>query len=315
MCLFVNQAVYASSGGTFVAARDGTARVVRSGRIVDEFDLQTPIQWLNVSPNGGAVLLQTDRASRVWRWRDGFGVEALIEASNSRDLLGFGFAMVNGAVVTLVSKDRTLRGLAADGRELFAGNLGSPHSFAPRSFSQLPGNRLALMGAFFSDPCDVVVTVGFQALLDDPNAVQKAIRSHMPVRDRAIDIAVGPCEPGAAVVLRDPEDEEVADEDDEDEDEEHKNDVGGFVGVYIRELDSGTLLERYEYTGQAGSGAPISATRDWIAVQVIGGVDMIRRTTGEVRHVPAAILDVYGSQLVTVEDNQVASVMSIDSID
>jgi hypothetical protein len=312
MCLFINRRLYAYSGGTLVQAGGCEARIARFGGTLDQFVLETPIQWLKVSPDGHTVLIYGERGTRIWRWRDGFGCEPLLESSNRRDIPGCGFIAVDGAVILLVSKDRILRGLAADDCQLFACNLGSPHAFAPRSFCQLPGNRLALTGSFFGDPADVAITMSLEELSRNPEAVQQAILAKAPVRDRAIDVAVGPCAPGAAVVLRDPEDTEIPDED-EDEDED-RSDVENFAGVYIRELDTGRLVERHPYSGRAGGGAPLTATTKWIVVQAVGGVDMVRRDTGAVRHVPGAILDVWGAQLAIVADGGLGPVTPIDSV-
>ena len=312
MCLYFNRGIYAYAGGTLAHTHEGGGRIVRAGRTLDRFAVEAPIGWLKVAPDGRTVVLYNDRGTRLWRWRDGVGIERFRAASDHRDILGCGFVSVDGASITLVSQDGTLRALGARDRELFACNLRSPHSFAPRSFSQLPGHRLALAGSFFSDPCDVAITVGLDELSRNPEAVQQAIPADAPVWDRAIDIAVGPCEANAAVVLRDPEDTEVAD-DAADEDDERR-DVENFAGVYIRELETGRLIERHPYTGRAGSGAPIAATEHWIAVQVVGGVDLIRRGSGEMRHVVAAILDVWGSQLAYIEHDELASVSSIDAI-
>jgi len=313
MCLFVGPNAHCYSAGTFVEAGQGEARVVRSGQTPERFALETPVGWLKVAPDGRSVLIANERGTRIWRWREGFGMRHFLEASNSRDVLGGGFIVVNGACVTLVSQGGALRGLLAQDSELFASNLRSPHSFAPRSFRQLPGNRVALTGSFFSDPYDVVLTVSVDELLRDPDAVQRAIPIKAPVRDRAVRVAAGPCHPDAAVVFRDPEDSEVPDDDEDVDTDEYRSDVENFAGLYIRQLDTGGLLERYEYTGGALSGAPIIATSNWIAVQVGGGVDLIRRGIGALRHVPGAILDVWGSQLAIVAGNQLVSITPIDS--
>jgi hypothetical protein len=308
---FADRPVYGYSCGTFVRAYGREARIARSGQQPEPVAVESPIQWVEVSPDGGSVLMYTDRGTRIWRWRHGLGVEPFLEVSNSRDILGCGFCALNGSIVTLVSKDRTLRGLAPEGGELFACNLRSPHSFIPRSFSQLPANRLALVGFFFSDPYDVAITVSFDELSRTSEAVQHAIAAQAPVRDRAVHIAVGSCPPNAAVVLRDPQDTELRDEDDDDE---PGGDVENFTGVYIRDLDTGALIERHSYTGSSVRGSSIAATEDWIAVQVVGGVDMIRRGTGAVRNIPNAILDVWELQIATVEGDELASVTPIDSI-
>jgi len=86
-------------------------------------------------------------------------------------------------------------------------------------------------------------------------------------------------------------------------------------GFYIRDLNTGRLVERHPYTGRAGSGAPIAATRDLIVAQVIGGIDIIYRTTGTVQNVPEAILDVSGLQVAKLDNNNLTAIMSLDSAD
>jgi hypothetical protein len=311
MCLFIESSIYAYSGGTLVRAHERMALVVRQGQVVDRFAVEAPIEWLKISPDGRTVLIYSHRATRISRWREGSNLERFLEASDSRDRLGCGFIVMDGSIITLVSKNGTLRGLTAEDRDLFASNLRSPHSIAPRSFVQLPGNRLALTGAFFSDPCDVVITMSLDELLRDPEAVQQAIPAKAPVWDRAIHVAVGPCGRDAAVVLRDPEDQETPDEDEDDED---RRDVENFTGVYIRQLDSSALVERHAYAGRASSGAAIVASSDWIVTQVVGGVDMIRRSTGAVQHLPGVILDVRRLELVKPEGDVLTSVTPIDQV-
>jgi len=81
----------------------------------------------------------------------------------------------------------------------------------------------------------------------------------------------------------------------------------------MRELDAGRLIARHPYTGIAGSESAITATAVWIVMRVAEGVDMVRRGTGSVRHVPRAILDVRGLQLPRVQDDELISITPIDS--
>jgi len=132
-------------------------------------------------------------------------------------------------------------------------------------------------------------------------------------RDRAVDLTVGPCEPDAAVALRDPEDNEVPEDE---EDIEELGDVGNFAGVYLRNLDAGALIERLSYNGGAGSGGPMVATNDLIAVQVVCGIDIIRRGSGDVREISraAAALDVVALQAAWVENNGHIKIVSISEL-
>lgn len=312
MPLWIDRDVYVFANGVLVHARDDEVRVTRSDGTVDRFTVDARVEWLKISPDGRSVLLYRDSGSRIRRWRDGIGVDDFLEAADQRDIVAGGFVSIDGSSVTLAGRDRELRGLGEGDRVLFTADLRSPHAFAPRTFARLPGNRLAMVGSFFSDPLDVAITVDVHALFSDRDAVQKAIRAHAPVRDRAVDVAVGPCASNAAVVLRDPEDEE---EPDEDEDDEERGDVEGFAGLYVRDLETGALVERHAYAGRAGSGASLCATTRWIAVEVLGGVDLVGRETGAARFLSNAILDVTTRRLVTVEAGRVIAIASIDADD
>jgi len=292
----------ALGGATAVVAANTTVRVVRNATEIDHFDVDAPVEWLEVAPDGGSAIVYAMRGRRAWYWRVGAGLRVMATSTGTRDRFGCGFAVVNGEVITLLAQNGALSGFADSGRELFKANIRSPHSFYPRSFVQLPGGRLALAGSFFSDVMDTVVTVPINLLIKDPEAVQHAIRTRQPIWDRAVDLTVGPCEPDAAVALRDPEDNEVPEDE---EDIEELGDVGNFAGVYLRNLDTGALIERHSYNGAAGSGAPIVATTDLIAVQVAGGIDIIRRGSGDVREIryTAAALDVFALQAAWVEKN------------
>jgi hypothetical protein len=124
---------------------------------------------------------------------------------------------------------------------------------------------------------------------------------------------VGPCAPDSAVVLRDPEDTEIPDDD---EDPEDLRDVHNFTGLYIRDLDTNALREQHPYTGRAGSGAPMAATKDLIVVQVMSGIDIINRTTGATVNVPKAILDVSGLQVARLDDNNnFSEAQSLETLD
>ena len=79
---------------------------------------------------------------------------------------------------------------------------------------------------------------------------------------------------------------------------------------------TGALIERHSYHGAAGSGAPIVATTDLIAVQVAGGIDIIRRGSGDVREIrhTAAALDVFALQAAWVEKNGHIKVVPISEL-
>ena len=87
------------------------------------------------------------------------------------------------------------------------------------------------------------------------------------------------------------------------------------ITIYIHDLDTGRLLERHPYTGRAGSGAPIVATRDLIAVQVMGGIDIVGRTTGTIQNLPKGVLDVSGLQIASLENGNLTEPVSLNTLD
>ena len=312
MSLIVDQSIVSLANGRFFHAKDRQFSVARSGTLLERFSIDCSIEWLKASQDGKMALIYGARGTRVWRWRDTSGVVPFVEASDHRDLIGCGFILSSGAVITLVSQGGNLRGISEEGVSLFSNNVRSPHAFRPRHFVQLPGGRIALAGSFFGDFCDVIVTLTLDELFHNSEAVQQAIRAKAPVWDRAVVITIGPCQPDSAVALRDPEDNEIPDSDDDLED---MGDVQNFTGLYVRDLETGRLLERHPYTGRAGSGAPIVATRDLIAVQVMGGIDIVGRTTGAIQNLPKGVLDVSGLQIASLENGNLTEPVSLNTLD
>jgi hypothetical protein len=301
--------VLALGGDTVVHASGTSVKILRvtptETRQVTSFDVEMGVNWLSVAPDGQSTLIWGGWATRLWRWREG-EEHQLIAVSNARnDEFGGGFAIIRDEVTMFITQHGVLRGFGTDGRERFAANVGAPRNFIARSITPLPGDRLALFGHEGSDPFDQIVTVLVDDLLNDPDSVQQALRFANPIRDRAWHLAVGQCDPDSAIVFRNPEDEEIPDDD---EDLEELGDVGNFTGLYIRNLDSGTLIERIPYSGHARSGVRIVATPRFVALEARGGIDLISRGSGEVREIRAlaAALDVNSMRAALLaEDGQV----------
>jgi hypothetical protein len=279
---FASGGICALGGGTVVHAVGQGVRVIRDRAEIARFEVDAAVGFLRVAPDGRRALIYDARSTRVWLWRESHGLSLLATATSSRNAFGCGFLAVNGEVLTMLAEGGVLYGLADDGRQRLNANIESSHAFYPQSFVQLSGGRVALVGAFFGDYANVAVTLEADRLLSDRDAVQQAIEDKRPVWDRAVDLTVGPCGPGCAVVLRNPEDTEIPEDEEELED---LGDVGNFTGIYVRNLDTGTLVERIPYRGGAGRGVPIAATEEWIAVEVAGGIDLIPRGPGAVRQI------------------------------
>jgi hypothetical protein len=266
----------AIGGGTVLQAFGTSVTVNRRDAEVTRFEVATPVTRLSISPDGSRALIYGEHARYVWLWEVEHGPRLLATATGSRDMFGCGFALVGGELLTLIAQGGILRGVGVDRLHRFSTNLRTPHSFDPRRFVSLPGGRLTLVGGFFSDPLDTAVTVAIEALRVNPNAVQDAIRQKLPISDRAVDLAVGPCPPDAAVVLRDPEDNEIPDDE---EAAEELGDVENFAGIYIRQLPTARLVQRIPYRGRGGSGSGIVGTDRYVALEVPGNVDVLDRAT------------------------------------
>jgi hypothetical protein len=299
MCLLTTKGFFSFSGGTLVHAKDEVIDIRRYEIDPEHFNIDAKVDWLKVAPDGKTVLIYGDYGTKVWRWREGVGLDLFTSPQKKRESAGCGFIVVNEKVVTLLFSDGILNGFSEQGNQVFSSNLLSPHTFLSKNFINLPKNLVAISGAFFGDFADSVIAVDLTDLLEDPQAVQKAIKEKVYFFDRAINLTVGPCDSGCIVALRDPEDTEVPMDEEEIED---LKDVENFAGIYIRELETGKLVQRISYSGSAGSGAAIVATENHIALQVMGGVDVIQRNTGEIQNIPEAILDVSGLQIVKLNN-------------
>jgi len=311
MCLIVDDNYFSFSGGTYVRANERNFEIIQPGIPLQQFTIEEKIQWLKVAPNGKTVLVYGANGTSIIRWRNDLGIDPFGIDTGKRKSIGCGFIMAGEKVITMLYKDEVLKGFSDDGSEHFFSNVESPHSFRPRSFVNLPGDRVAMAGYLFGDFADSFITVELASLLQHPNAIQQAIESKDPHRDRAIDLTVGPADPDSFVVLRDPKDEEIPIDE---EDEEDLKDVQNFAGVYIRNLQTGILTTRCPYHGRAGSDSPIAATKNLIVVQVHGGIDIIDRITGDVRNMPETILDVTGRQVVKINNGNISEIIPLDAL-
>jgi hypothetical protein len=295
-------------GGVAAVGVNTTVRIIQNATEIDRFDIDAPVQWLKVAPDGRSVIVgrsvfvsaKYDR--RHWYWRKGAGHSLMATVTGSQNHFNCGFAVANGEVITLVAQhdgaqNGILSGFADDGSARFTADLGYRSSCLPHKFVQLPGGRLTLIGRINGDPTFTAVTVSIDRLINDPEAVLQAIWEREPFYDHSWHLSVGPCGPDAAVAARDPDGQEK----DEDYYEE-ADDTYGFTGVYMRNLDTGAMVEQYPYKGDVGR---IAATTDLIAVEVAGGIDIIQRGSGAVRQIrrAAAALDIYALEAAWIEEN------------
>ena len=226
-------------------------------RPVDRFTLETPVGWIELAPDGDSVLVRDAGAERAWCWRRGAGLTPLTAARDSRDRFGCGYVTVDGVSLVLVAQADRLRALDRDGQVRFEADLGPRRRFQPGSFVELPGQRLALHGGEPDDPFEVIVTVAIDRLVRDPDAVHVALTTLAPVWDRSIELAIGPGPGTTAVVFRNPDGEEEPDDEDDDR---TGGDVVAFTGFYLRDLDSGALVQRVPFTGKVRGGTILHAS-------------------------------------------------------
>jgi hypothetical protein len=309
VALVLENEVYALCAGTIAHASGARVRILSGANQERVVDVEHGAWRLSVSPDGSSVLIYESNVPRVWRWREDHGVDLWAVSRETRDSYGCGFFEMGGEVLTLLAQGGYLRAFTNSGSIRFAASLRSPYSFYPRAFAPLPDERLAIIGHFFGDSSDTVITVGAQELLRDPEAVQTSIRARSPVNDRAVQITAGACAPNSAVVYRNPEGDEEPDQEASEE-----KDVYGFAGAYIRQLDTGALIERHEFIGSATSYSNITSSDTWIAVQVKGGLDMIERSSGHVRHVPGAVLDSIHNEVAIVSPEGTIQPIALDRL-
>jgi len=310
MSLIIDNNCFSFSGGTFVRARNNHVEIIRD-TISYKVDAKEKVQWIKVSPDGKTVFLYAMNGTLITRWRDDRGDDVFAFDPARREIFGCGFIVIKDEVVTLFYKSGLLQGFTSTGKEIFSCNLKSPQFFRSTSFVNISDDRIAVLGSYSGDFAYVFVNVQISELLNDTNAVQGAIRSESPLWDRATTLAVGPAGSNSFCAFRDPQDEEIPLDE---EDEEDLRDVGNFSGVYIREISTGKLIERHSYQGKLFSGTPIMANEKCIVVQVAGGVDVIDRLSGNVRAIPAAILDVAGKKLVVIDDENIGEIIPIDAL-
>jgi hypothetical protein len=246
-------------------------------RSVDRFVADAPIAWIELAPDGRSALVRDPSARQSWWWRRGVGLERLVTAASPRDPFGCGYVTIGGASVVLIAHAGRLRGLDLHGEVLFEANLGKPRPFHPSSFVELPGGRLALVGHEPDDPFTMIATVITERLVSDPQTVHVALTTLAPVWDRAVALAVGAGPSTTAVVFRDPDGEEEAD----DFDSDHVGgDVVAFTGFYLRELATGALVQRIEFG--KGVGGMLHASERSILAFAGGKVIEIDRATAVV---------------------------------
>ena len=278
--------------GSTLAVASGTAVEVRdlgsrSAPSITRFEVDQPISWIEIGVDESSLLIWGGAGRRLWQWRRDRGVRPLAELVRARDAFGAGSIRLGGIPATLLSQHGRLRAFDADDRELLTADLRSPHAYYPQRFVALPGNRLALYGHHFSDTLPTVASVSLDALAQNAGAIQEALTRRAPLFDRAATLAVGPGPSNTAVVYRDPGDEEVVETE---EDREDQRDVAGWAGLYLRDLDTGALLQRIDHRGVSGGGR-MGASATHIAIERRDAVDIIDRSSGSVRTIPRAALD------------------------
>ena len=61
-------------------------------------------------------------------------------------------------------------------------------------------------------------------------------------------------------------------------------------------------MERHAYAGRAGT--ELAADREWIAIQVAGGIDLMRRGSGEVKEIrEPAVLDPVSLKIARIQQD------------
>jgi hypothetical protein len=206
-----------------------------------------------------------------WAWRPETGYTVIGRREGTSELVVAGFIEAPDQTLLAVAKGPELQIFDGVGRLVNVLEVGRPHAWRCHRFTAISNTHVSITGNLFSDPSDMIITVTLADLLSVRSAVQTALENGCAIHDRAMKLVVGRGPAGTAVVIRDPEDEEPADDNDE------LPDTWGLRGYYMRQLSSGVLSERAAYDGAFSKDATLVATDRSIAIEVPGGVDIIER--------------------------------------
>lgn len=270
----------ALAGDVMAFASDRTLRVHAGMRGQREWPLPWTPGALALSPSGAFALIVSAQSERgtVIDVRTGATLLDVGRAGGRPGSIVATFAATPGGELLVISRERfVLEALTLPACDaLFRVESHVPQPFAFDSLhAMLDDDTVVAIGHGESESKDSLATISLRALAADAGWLSRELARRTRPWDYAYRLAAGPWGRDGLVAFRDPEDDELADE----ETLSSGHDVEGFRGFYTRRLADGALIDRIDVDAPIGSGAPLFATQDTIAVGASGQVLLLARRT------------------------------------
>jgi hypothetical protein len=261
-----------------------------------------PLDYHELTPDGCYLLARGDEGRRAQVWETGSG-RRMLELSGDEvrpeslraslgaiggDTYAFVFSWPRRHQLALLSLD--------DGKQRGWLSTSAMSAFRVERVIPLGGDWLGIHGYRDGEYSDTVVAIPAQGSLDDYDVLQAALLEQPRIWQWGHRVAIGPAEPGRAVVYRDAEWDDENRPDDPDE---------AFRGLEIRDLAARKVVERIPHDDQVPNLATIGASPTAIAIEMGGHVNVVTRPNGEVRRVDALALDPYRLEVASADGEHI----------
>jgi hypothetical protein len=260
------------------------------------------IEHHELTPDGRYLLARGDdgRRAQIWDASSGQRVHAVVGVETRRQSLRASLGAIAGEPHVFVASRARYYELALvalrDGEQHGWLSTSGMIGFIIERVIPLADDWLAVHGHSDGDQFDTVVTIPAAASLADSEVLQTALRERPSVKEWGYRLAIGPAEPGRAVVYRDAEWEDDDRPDDPDE---------AFRGLAIWDLAAGRVVQRIPYDAPVANLATIGAGPASIAIEGSGGVEVVARGDGAVRRVAAFAFDPYRLEIARADGDEV----------
>lgn len=262
-----------------------------------------PLEYHEVTPDGRHLLARGDggRCAQVWELRSNRRLLEIVGDEARRQSLRASLGPIGDDTYAFVFRWSRRYELAlltvSDGEQRGWLSASGMIAFRIERVIPLGGDWLGVHGHRDSEYSDTVVPIPALASLDDYDVLQSALRQQPRIWEWGYRVAIGPAEPGRAVVYRDAEWEDDDRPDDPDE---------AFRGLQIWDLSTRKIIERIPHDEPVPNMATIGASATAIAIDMGGRVHVVARPGGGViRSVDALALDPYRLEVAIVDGEHV----------
>jgi hypothetical protein len=289
------------TGAAVLRSRTVVWREQQALIVVDASGVRTiPHDWdlysHEVTPDGRFVSALGDDGKRaaVSETRTGRRLLDLVGEKERRQSLRASLASIGNELLVFVAhRNKDISILAVhDGTERGWISTTGMIWFHVLRIVPLDGRWLAVHGYHDGEGRDTIVAIPAIQALQDPMFLYGALTERPSVKEWGYRIAVGPAGPGRAVFFRDPQwgDDEPVDDPAE-----------SFHGLVVWDLESKRVVQRISYRGKVEDGATLGADGERVAIEAGGHIDVVARSTGEVRQIEADALDPYRLEVVRAQ--------------